>query len=219
MLEKTPELSRRELLELCAKIGAKGYKTKNKAQLLEIYNRGCANISPLRYAGGKTRACKVLDEVLGNFGDMGRFSQVISPFFGGGSFEFHLQNKYGYKINANDKFAPLANFWDVCKNNRAELCERVRALIGAVDKDMFADFRARIMDEPDNINRAVMYFVINRCSFSGATLSGGFSQESSTARFTQSCVDRLNSMRLDNCDISCLDFEEFIGRITMVYCS
>jgi len=68
------------------------------------------NKSPLRYPGGKTRACKILDEILMNNFNMADFKVVVSPFFGGGSFEFFLQKKYGYSIVANDKFYPLYNF-------------------------------------------------------------------------------------------------------------
>ena len=36
------------------------------------------------------------------------------------------------------------------------------------------------MNLDDNLlQQSIQYFVINRCSFSGSTLSGGFSQESS----------------------------------------
>lgn len=46
------------------------------------------NISPLRYPGGKTRACKILDKILSENFEMKNVKTVISPFFGGGSFEF-----------------------------------------------------------------------------------------------------------------------------------
>ena len=35
------------------------------------------------------------------------------------------------------------------------------------------------MEEKNKLNQGIMYFIINRCSFSGATLSGGFSKEAS----------------------------------------
>ena len=57
--------------------------------------------SPLRYPGGKTRACKILDEIIVN--NNIKIDTIISPFFGGGSFEFYLENKYKIKIIANDK--------------------------------------------------------------------------------------------------------------------
>ena len=52
------------------------------------------NISPLRYPGGKTRACKKLDEILNTNFNIENIKTIVSPFFGGGSFEFFLQNKY-----------------------------------------------------------------------------------------------------------------------------
>ena len=57
-----------------------------------------------------------------------------------------------------------------------------------------------------------MYFIINRCSFSGATLSGGFSLEASTKRFTTSSVDRIKKLNLSHFEIYNLDFEEFINQ-------
>ena len=43
------------------------------------------NKSPLRYPGGKSRACKILDDILQNYYDPVKFTTLISPFFGGGS--------------------------------------------------------------------------------------------------------------------------------------
>ena len=44
--------------------------------------------SLLRYPGGKTRAIKYLDPFVPN-----GTKELCSPFFGGGSFEFHLISK------------------------------------------------------------------------------------------------------------------------------
>ena len=52
------------------------------------------NKSPLRYPGGKTRACKPLDIILNEEFDISSFKSISSPFFGGGSFEFYIQNNY-----------------------------------------------------------------------------------------------------------------------------
>ena len=62
------------------------------------------NKSPLRYPGGKTRACKYLDVILKENFNIENFKNIVSPFFGGGSFEFYMQNKYDMNIVANDKF-------------------------------------------------------------------------------------------------------------------
>jgi site-specific DNA-adenine methylase len=52
----------------------------------------------------------VLDEVVSRHFDLSRFNSVVSPFFGGGSFEFYLQRKYGFRLVVNDKFTPLYSF-------------------------------------------------------------------------------------------------------------
>ena len=171
------------------------------------------NKSPLRYPGGKTRACKVLDEkVRDHFGDtLSKCTTLISPFFGGGSFEFYLQNTYGFNIVANDKFAPLSNFWNVCQHQQDQLCKELYTYIDKVTKADFTTYRDTIMDEKNPLQQAVLYFIINRCSFSGATLSGGFSAEASKKRFTTSSVDRIKNLDLSKFTISNQDFEDFIN--------
>jgi DNA adenine methylase len=52
--------------------------------------------------------------------------------------------------------------------------------------------------------------VINRCSFSGATLSGGFSSESASKRFTQSSINNVKKLELKDFEFFNLDFTDFI---------
>lgn len=171
------------------------------------------NKSPLRYPGGKTRACKILDDIIIQYFDISTFDRIISPFFGGGSFEFHMQNKYNLRIIANDKFTPLSNFWQTCKSNKAELVAELEKKIDKITKAVFLEYRAQIMEEHRQLEQSVMYFIINRCSFSGATLSGGFSQESSKNRFTQSSIKKIEQLELDNFEISNLDFTDFLAQL------
>lgn len=166
------------------------------------------NKSPLRYPGGKTKACVVLDKIFSENFNVSDFKKVRSPFFGGGSFEFFLQNKYGYRISANDKFTPLSTFWKTCKNDKDTLCDSLQKVVGKITKEKFTEYRKNII----TTNDSVMYFVINRCSFSGATLSGGFSEESSRKRFTQSSIDRIRNLDLSRFKIYNLDFKEYINR-------
>jgi DNA adenine methylase len=168
------------------------------------------NQSPLRYPGGKTRACKILDEIVAQQFDISAFDRIISPFFGGGSFEFYMENKYKLRIIANDKFAPLANFWRVCKTNRGELVAELEKKIDRISKTEFLEYRARIMQEVQQLEQSVMYFIINRCSFSGATLSGGFSQDASKNRFTQSSIQKIAQLALQDFEIANQDFTDFL---------
>jgi len=172
------------------------------------------NVSPLRYPGGKTRACKIIDAILNDNFDLRKFDTLVSPFFGGGSFEFYVQNKYNYKLIVNDKFKPLFNFWKQIKKNKEELCNELNK-IPIVSKELFTDYRKTIMSLNDNeetsLQQAIQYFIINRCSFSGSTLSGGFSQEASTKRYTPSSINKIRSLDFSNIEIFNYDFEEFIN--------
>lgn len=171
------------------------------------------NQSPLRYPGGKTRACKILNEIVSQYFDISEFDSIISPFFGGGSFEFHMQNKYQLRIIANDKFAPLANFWRTCKMAQDELVSELEKKIDRISKTEFLEYRAKIMEEPQQLEQSVMYFIINRCSFSGATLSGGFSQDASKNRFTRSSIQKIAQLCLENFEIANLDFTDFLAQL------
>ena len=85
------------------------------------------NKSPLRYPGGKTRACKTLANIFklhfldklphNSCGEQSSplgtgipFDCIYSPFFGGGSFEFYLQsvmqNNWEYKNAQKDSAIP-----------------------------------------------------------------------------------------------------------------
>jgi len=169
------------------------------------------NVSPLRYPGGKTRACKILDKIIDEYFNISEFDQLISPFFGGGSFEFYFQNKYKKNLIVNDKFHPLYTFWNQVKINKKKLCNQLKD-IDSVSKEDFKNYRETILTLDDKLLQAVQYFVINRCSFSGATLSGGFSEEASKKRFTPSSIKRIEQLNLDYVDIHNLDFSDFIKK-------
>lgn len=170
------------------------------------------NISPLRYPGGKTRACKKLHHILQEHFDLNNFDSIVSPFFGGGSFEFFLQSHYNLKIYANDKFTPLCNFWKCCQEYKNEMCTILYTKINKITKAEFKNMQTKIVTETDLLNQAIMYFMINRSSFSGCTLSGGFSLESSTKRFTKSSIDRISELDLSHIEFLNEDFEEFLQR-------
>ena len=212
-------LSKKELFVECEKLGITKYKSKKKEELLKLINEKInisftTNVSPLRYPGGKTRACKIIDNIILEHFDITCFDTIISPFFGGGSFEFYLQNKYGLKLIANDKFTPLYNFWKQIKLNKTILCEELRK-IKSVSKEQFIDYRNTIMYlHDDMLNQSILYFIINRCSFSGATLSGGFSEEASKKRFTPSSINKIEALDFTNIEIFNYDFYDFMNNVT-----
>jgi DNA adenine methylase len=169
------------------------------------------NKSPLRYPGGKTRACEKLYNIIDENFDIENISEIVSPFLGGGSFEFYLQNKLQIPIVANDKFKPLYNFWLHAKDKKEHLVNEIKNNKN-IDKEKFIDLRKNIIDLDDKLKQAVHYFIINRCSFSGSTLSGSFSQEASEKRFTDSSIDKVNNLDLSNFTIFNEDFTIFLKK-------
>ena len=224
------KLSKTELLVKCEELGITKCKSKNKSELIILINKNSSenkpiqetiikenmlnNISPLRYPGGKTRACKIIDDVIKEHFDITQFDTLCSPFFGGGSFEFYFQNKYNHKLIVNDKFTPLYNFWKQIKTNKDILCDELNK-ITSVSKEQFTNYRNTIMDLNNNmLQQSLQYFIINRCSFSGATLSGGFSEEASLKRYTPSSINKIKLLDFTNIDVYNFDFEYFINSFT-----
>ena len=116
------------------------------------------NRSPLRYPGGKTRACGKLGTILEEHFDIVKFNSIVSPFFGGGSFEFFIQNNYQLNIIANDRFVPLYNFWCCCKLDKKRLCEKLTKNINLIGRQEFVSLREKIMEEKNKLNQFKSYY-------------------------------------------------------------
>lgn len=168
--------------------------------------------SPLRYPGGKTRACKVLDDiVVENFGQP---SMIYSPFFGGGSFELYMTNKYHCQVIAADGFLPLANFWEVVQSGKVDTLVAEATALKPVTKEKFKDMRKVIIDvSVCPVTRAAHYYALNRCSFSGATLSGGFSADAEAGRFNTSAMNRLKALNMTHVQVRHQVFQEFLATV------
>jgi DNA adenine methylase len=147
------------------------------------------NSSPLRYPGGKFRARKLLYSFVPP-----NTTRVLSPFFGGGSFELFLTNK-NIRVFGFDGFKPLSNFWEHLLADPKKLASTIRSF-GRVASPQFKEMQAYLttnMNTVSSVDDAAKFFIVNRCSFSGATLSGGYSQASMETRFTPSSIMRVEN--------------------------
>ena len=160
-------------------------------------------ISPLRYPGGKSRAVNALREFI----PIGT-ETLVSPFLGGGSLELSCAAD-GITVYAGDAFVPLINFWQHAKDMPVMLAARVQAY-HPLKRKRFYTLQKRIMDMPDNLEQAAIFYVLNRSSFSGTTLSGGMSL--GHKRFTQSAIDRLRNFRAPNLHVECADFADTLAK-------
>ena len=165
-------------------------------------------MSGLRYPGGKTRSV----DLLARFIPSGQTS-FVSPFIGGGSFEIHL-SKRGH-VSCYDIFKPLVTYWNWLLRDPSALADTVQTLM-PVNKERFGELQKLLAEHvtSEELNVAARYFAVNRCSFSGTTLSGGYSQEAATKRFTQSSIDRLRETALTGITVACQSFEETLREPT-----
>ena len=60
--------------------------------------------------------------------------------------------------------------------------------------------------------RACMYYALNRSSFSGATTSGGYSQQAADHRFTESSIERLKKFSSPFLTVELADFKDSLAR-------
>jgi DNA adenine methylase len=165
----------------------------------------------LRYPGGKTRAVHTLDRIIQEE-NLVINKAVYSVFYGGGSFELFLRDRYGYAIYANDYFKPLISFWSTLQETPHKLRNEVQAL-KPLSKTRFIELQGSIMSESNTLKQAAQFYALNRASFSGAILCGGFSKEAEDKRFTQSSIDRIQSFDSSNIEYTNLDFADFIDSV------
>ena len=169
--------------------------------------------SPLRYPGGKTRAVKLLNDKISHHLDTFRVDKVCSPFFGGGSFEIHLAER-GYRVYGYDVFLPLVNFWQKTLEDVdrvADRAEEYRAAFESGDaRALFRSLQHQLPGMVPTYQSAAVFFVLNRASFSGSTLSGGMSP--GYPRFNQGSIDRLRQFSTLNLTVEKADYRDSISR-------
>ena len=173
--------------------------------------------TPLRYPGGKSKAIKTLTPW---------FPQIISeyrePFIGGGSIAIQITKLYpDIPAWINDLYVPLYNFWVQLRDRGEELSERVREekqrTLDAGDndkvtekaKELFNKYKEEI-DTYDDFEKAVAFFIMNKCSYSGLTENSTFSQTASNSNFSLVGADKLAqfSKLIKNWKITNIDYSE-----------
>lgn len=139
--------------------------------------------SPLRYPGGKSRAVKTIREYIPT-----ETKKLCAPFLGGASVELACAAD-GIKVYGADAFEPVVNFWKHAKKHPVLLSERVRKYY-PLTKPKFYSLQKGFDDLKDDLEKAVVFYVLNRSSFSGTTFSGGIDRGSGDLRMAERSGDR-----------------------------
>ena len=137
---------------------------------------------------------------------------MISPFFGGGSIELHYAAQ-GVKVYGYDIFEPLTNFWQHAIPFGSRMATLIENSYHPCSKEQFKQLQSKVVNmKVDPFLRACFFYVINRSSFSGATLSAGYSKQAAEKRFTKASIDMLRDFACDNLIVQCASYENSLAR-------
>ena len=163
---------------------------------------GMSAKSPLRYPGGKSRAVQQIIKLFPPDIDT-----LASPFFGGGSVEMACAAQ-GLRVHGYDGFEPLVNFWQVAIEDSVNLAKMVYDY-HPITRSKFYSLQKRYFTLSDRVESAAAFYVLNRSSYSGTTLSGGMSP--GHPRFTDSAIKRLANLQVDNLSVEHADFKDSLA--------
>ena len=181
--------------------------------------------TPLRYPGGKSRALSKLFQYIPDLKDYKEFRE---PFLGGGSVALEVTKRYPrLDIWVNDLYEPLYNFWRELQDHGNEItdillqlkqrhCDHTSAKQLFLEaKDYLSGSQTTVQFPPysEDIWRAVSFYVVNKCSFSGLTESSSFSKQASDQNFSLAGIERLRDYQklIGNWKITNLSYEQLLS--------
>ena len=196
-----------------------------------IYKRFC--ISPLRYAGGKSKAIGLILENLPKLKE----KKIISPFFGGGSVELCLSQILGINVIGYDIFNMLANFWNVLINYKTEFVNELikfeitekeftynrHVLLNYWEKikpiDLNYKTKNKIQLNPEDltklddniITQAAYYYYNMTLSYGPMFLGWPSSNEINKDKFKRK-IEKIKELNLNNLQVSCSSFQEILEK-------
>lgn len=163
--------------------------------------------------------------------------KIVSPFFGGGSFELCLTQMLNFEVVAYDIFGLLVNFWNVLINNKQEFILELEKF--DVTKEEFTHNRQVLLNywnkvkpkdlayntrnklqlgekdftllDNDNIKQAVYYYYNMPLSYGPMFLGWQSSIEINKERFNRR-IEKLKKLNIKNLKIDCLSFEKVLEK-------
>ena len=176
--------------------------------------------TPLRYPGGKSKAIKTLSQWYPKV-----ITEYREPFIGGGSIAIDITKANpDIPVWINDLYVPLYNFWIQLRDCGQDLSESVREQkekmleSGTQDekdkfaKELFNQYATEI-DTYDDFQKAVAFFIMNKCSYSGLTENSTFSRTAANSNFSLVGADKLAqfSELIKNWKITNIDYSEVMN--------
>lgn len=178
--------------------------------------------TPIRYAGGKSRAKRHITPYVEDQ------TKIISPFMGGGSLEVHWASM-GKEVIGYDVFDMLVNFWDVVLSKPDDLADELSKIVPT--KDIYAEIKETLMaldktqsmlsgwktdyykrtniKSLDKIVSAAYYYFNHNTSYGPGYLGWGSSLYLNDKSWNK-MVNRVRTFRCDTLKVYQKDFSESI---------
>lgn len=148
--------------------------------------------TPLRYPGGKSRA---VGKIKNFFPNLSNCKEYREPFLGGGSVALHISIAFPHlNIWVNDLYEPLTNFWQILQRQGDEIASRLKDIKANTSdcRGLFEDSKSILQDRGSTpVERAIAFYIVNKCSFSGLTESSSFSRQASIQNFSMRGINKL----------------------------
>lgn len=178
--------------------------------------------TPLRYAGGKSKAIKIITPYVEGV------DKIVSPFFGGGSLEVHWASM-GKEVIGYDIFGTLTNFWNVMLNNREEFVNKLKTISPTPDEykrikeilinwdqtqEMLSNWKTDYYKREDvitldNITAAAYYYFNHNTSYGPGYLGWGSSVYLKQEKWDK-MIDNISKFIVPTLSVSQGSFEEVI---------
>ena len=148
--------------------------------------------TPLRYPGGKSRA---VGKIKNFFPNLSNCKEYREPFLGGGSVALHISIAFPHlNIWVNDLYEPLTNFWQILQRQGDEIASKLKDIKANTSdcRGLFEDSKSILQDRGSTpVERAIAFYIVNKCSFSGLTESSSFSRQASIQNFSMRGINKL----------------------------
>lgn len=178
--------------------------------------------TPLRYAGGKSRAINLITPFVE------KYDEIYSPFFGGGSLEVHWASK-GKKVKGFDVFDALVNFWQVLLINPKGLSEKLSEIVPTQEEykkikeilikwdktqkllsDWKTDhYKRNEIIQLDNLTAAAYYYFNHNTSYGPGYLGWGSSVYLTPSKW-ESMVKNIKNFKCPSLEVNTSSFEDVI---------
>ena len=182
--------------------------------------------TPIRYAGGKSRAYDFISSYIPFWP---RPKRISSPFVGGGSLEVRWAHEMGIEIKGFDVFSILVNYWkhqldnpkvlyDILKGLEPskEQYDEIKDILLHWDKvqDMFKGWKTDHYDrtpKPLDDDLGAAYYWFNHNLSYGPMFLGWFSSiYLKKESLYQNSIERVRDFRVPNMSVDCKSFDEVI---------